>query len=40
MLFQFGFRENNSTEFAITVFYGKLLKNLDENKKPVQSFLT
>ena len=31
-LFQFGFRENNSTELAITTFYDKLLKNLDENK--------
>ena len=28
--FQFGFRENNSTELAITTFYDKLLKNLDE----------
>ena len=28
--FQFGFRENNSTELAITTFYDRLLKNLDE----------
>ena len=30
--FQYGFRENNSTELAITAFYDKLLKNLNENK--------
>ena len=30
--FQFGFRENNSTELAITTFYDKLLKTLDKNK--------
>ena len=29
---QFGFRENNSTELAITSFYDKLLNNLNENE--------
>ena len=37
--FQFGFRENNSTEIAITTFYDKLLKNLDENKITCSIFL-
>ena len=37
--FQFGFRENNSTELAITTFYDKLLKNLDENKITCLIFL-
>ena len=37
--FQFGFRENNSTELAITTFYDKLLKNLDENKITCSIFL-
>ena len=29
---QYGFRENNSTELAITSFYDKLLNNINENK--------
>ena len=37
--FQYGFRENNSTELAITVFYDKLLKNLNENKITCSVFL-
>ena len=37
--FQYGFRENNSTELAITVFYDKLLKNLNENKITCSIFL-
>ena len=37
--FQFGFRENNSTELAIATFYDKLLKNLDENKITCSIFL-
>ena len=30
--FQFGLRENNTTELAITTFYDRLLNNVDENK--------
>ena len=37
--FEFGCRENNSTELAITTFYDKLLKNLDENKITFSIFL-
>ena len=37
--FQCGFRENNSTELAITAFYDKLLKNLNENKITCSIFL-
>ena len=37
--FQFGFRENNSTELAIITFYHRLLKNLDENKTTCSIFL-
>ena len=37
--FQFVFRENNSTELAITTFYDKLLKNLDENTITCSIFL-
>ena len=37
--FHFGFRENNSNELAITTFYDKLSKNLDENKKTCSIFL-
>ena len=37
--FQFGFRENNFTELAITTFYDKLLKNLDKNKITCSIFL-
>ena len=37
--FQYGFRENNSTELAITAFYDKLLKNLNENKITCSIFL-
>ena len=29
---QYGFRENNSTELAITSFYDKLLNNINKNK--------
>ena len=29
---QYGFREKNSTELAITSFYDKLLNNINENK--------
>ena len=39
MPFQFGFRENNSTELAITTFCDRLLKNLDENKITCSIFL-
>ena len=37
--FQYGFRENNSTELAITAFYDKLLKNRNENKITCSIFL-
>ena len=37
--FQFGFRENNSTELAITIFYDSLLKSLDENEITCSIFL-
>ena len=37
--FQFGFRENNSTELAITTFYNRQLKNLHENKIICSIFL-
>ena len=37
--FQFGFRENNSTEFVKTTFYDNLLKNFDENKTTCSIFL-
>ena len=37
--FQYGFREDNSTELAITTFYDKLLKNLNENKITCPIFL-
>ena len=37
--FQFGFRENNSTELAVTTFHDRLSKNLVENKKTCSIFL-
>ena len=37
--FQFGFRENNSTELAVTTFYDRLLKNLSENEITCSIFL-
>ena len=37
--FQYGFIENDSTELAITAFYDKLLKNLNENKITCSIFL-
>ena len=36
---QYGFRENNSTEPAITSFYDNLLNNINENKTPCSIFL-
>ena len=36
---QFDFRENNSSELAITSFYDKLLNNLNENKITCSIFL-
>ena len=36
---QYGFRENNSTELAITSFYDKLLNNINENKITCSIFL-
>ena len=37
--FQFEFRKNNFTELAITTFYDRLLKYLDENKITCSIFL-
>ena len=37
--FQFGFKENDSTELAITPIYDKLLNTLDENKIICSIFL-
>ena len=36
---KYGFRENNSTELAITSFYDKLLNNINENKITCSIFL-
>ena len=36
---QFGFRENSSTELAITTFYDKLLNNLNDDKITFSIFL-